>query len=148
MSVPEALYHKTENPLYVWEAIACPGDDIPTWCIAYLKNIAPKIAHLANRRKGPLPEPPQLSQALGLTHPGWSAFAEFRKDRRARSETLRQDFRGLYREDFPELGVKRAATKGMSERALADRRNRKRRLKRGRPLVDAEDVAREAFDEC
>jgi hypothetical protein len=93
-------YEQTQNPLYVWEAIAEALNAgtlvIPDWCIPYLREVAVNLTRLASVREnednpggGILPRIPplkamrQVPEALSLSRQGKrNAFADLIVDRR------------------------------------------------------------------
>lgn len=94
-------YEQTQNPLYVWEAVAqalkTNVPTIPDWCIRYLREAAVNLTQLASVREineddpggGILPRIPplkamrQVPAALSLSRQGKrNAFADLIVDRR------------------------------------------------------------------
>jgi hypothetical protein len=89
-------YEKTNNPLYVWEAIAkClhRDDPVPDWCVPYLRETAMNLYDLSLRRDFRDPDAPAFTlstdQAFALVAEGLllvkqgkrNAFAQLLLDR-------------------------------------------------------------------
>lgn len=92
-------YEQTQNPLYVWEAIAeglnADEPSIPDWCIPYLREAAVNLTHLAasvrdiREDEGASSDHAMqsVSQALSLSRQGKrNAFANLPIDRRDADE--------------------------------------------------------------
>src|SRR5664279_1244538 len=88
-------YELTQNPLYVWEAIAqalkSNVPTIPSWCIPYLREAAVNLTQLASVRErfgvspkiSPKQAMRQVPKALSLSRQGKrNAFADLLIDRR------------------------------------------------------------------
>jgi hypothetical protein len=92
------LYKQTQNPLYVWQAIAAARKadaPIPDWCAPYLREVAVNLIELASsvrddRRDRDDPEDSSASEALrsvgaqtlSLSRQGKNQFAAWATDRR------------------------------------------------------------------
>ena len=96
ISAFEWAFAETGNPLYVWHALSMlcvpsiPGgntDDrlLPSWCVDYLSDTAEALLGLQPPRvqsEGGITELARaVSNAVGLTRQGWTAYGRWRTDR-------------------------------------------------------------------
>jgi hypothetical protein len=98
----EALYLKTSNPVYAFQALArydlCPDDQpLPAWLMAYVRDIAMNINTLTHT-ESPSQALKKVNAALGLSARGRkNRFAEWRLDRRAEwADFLHGQGRGVF----------------------------------------------------
>jgi hypothetical protein len=129
----ERWWRQTNNPLYVWEAIALSRDalaPIPDWCLPYIKGVAVNITDLswaasrgevaADRACG------KVAEKLGLVRPrSKNAFARILDDKDVAKAALDSE-RGHQRH---------GAIEALREQRSIDEDRAARLLNRGKRLL-------------